>query len=229
MTPLAHWYDIIDSHIILELQNEVIHEVLHNRYYLIKWAPMHEQVTLFRKLLSHIFEHYTEVQDNGYISDEDIEIYPEIFIPRPHMMPIGLQEPALLQQLATPHKSPCRETEPRLEQDLHHIRRVLFPSVTEPEDEPMPLDNINLEDKNVHILNDSPDWFEEPSPDRHLYIHDEHQDGREHFRLPPCPDSIVPIGANDSPSGFMSLQDIEDMNILVDVDFSSDDELPDLI
>ena len=26
----------------------------------------------------------------------------------------------------------------------------------------------------------------------------------------------------------MSLQDLEDMNILVDVDFSSDDELPDL-
>ena len=39
-------------------------------------------------------------------------------------------------------------------------------------------------------------------------------------------DSVVTY---DSPSGFMSLQDIEDMNILVDVDFSSDDELPDLI
>ena len=67
---------------------------------------MHEQVTLFRKLLSHIFEHYTEAQDNGYISDEDKEIYPEIFMPRARIMPIGLQEPALLQQLATPHKSP---------------------------------------------------------------------------------------------------------------------------
>ena len=223
MMPLAHWYDIIDSHVILELQNEVIHEVLHNRYCLIKWAPMHEQVTLFRKLLSHIFEHYTEVQDDGYISDEDIEIYPEIFMPRPCIMPIGLQ------QLATPHKSPHRETDPRLEQDLHCIRRVLFLSVTEPEDEPMPLDDVNLEDENVYIPNDSLDWFEEPSPDKHLCIHNEHQDGCEHFRLPPCPDSIVPYGANDSPSSFMSLQDLEDMNILVDVDFSSDDELPDLI
>ena len=80
MMPLAHWYAIIDSHIILELQNEVIREVLHNRYCLIKWAPMHEQVTLFRKLLSHIFEHYTEVQDDSYISDKDIEQYPEIFM-----------------------------------------------------------------------------------------------------------------------------------------------------
>ena len=78
---------------------------------------MHEQVTLFRKLLSHIFEHYTEVQDDGYISDEDIEIYPEIFMPRPCIMPIRLQEPALLQQPATPHKSPHRETEQKLEQD----------------------------------------------------------------------------------------------------------------
>ena len=80
MTPLAHWYAMIDNQVILELQNEVIDEVLHNRYCLIKWAPMHEQVTLFRKLLSHIFEHYAEVQDNGYISDEDIEQYPEVFI-----------------------------------------------------------------------------------------------------------------------------------------------------
>ena len=93
----------------------------------------------------------------------------------------------------------------------------------------MPLDDVNLEDKNVYILNDSPDWFEEPSPDRHSCIHNEHQDVCEHFRPPPHPDSIVPYGANDSPSGFMSLQDIEDMNILVDVDFSSNDELPDLI
>ena len=190
---------------------------------------MHKQVTLFRKLLSHILEHYTEVQDDGYVSDEDIEIYPETFMPRPRIMPIGLQEPALLQQPATPHKSPCHETEPRLEQDLRRIRRVLFPSVTKPEDEPMPLDDINLEDENVYIPNDSPDWFEEPSPDRHLCIHDEHQDGCEHFRPSPCPDSVVPYEANDSPSGFMSLQDLEDMNILVDVDFSSDDELPDLI
>ena len=72
MMPLAHWYNIIDSHVILELQDEIIHKELHNRHCLIKWAPMHEQVTLFRKVLSHIFEHYTEVQDDGYISDEDI-------------------------------------------------------------------------------------------------------------------------------------------------------------
>ena len=229
MMPLAHWYDIIDSHIILELQNEVIHEVLHNRYCLIEWAPMHKQVTLFRKLLSHIFKHYTEVQDNGYISGEDIEIYPEIFMPRPCIMPIGLQEPALVQQLATPHKSPCHKTEQRLEQDLRHIRRVLFPSETEPEDEPMPLDDVNLEDENVYIPHDSPDWFKEPSLDRHLCIHDENKDECEHFRPPPCPGSIVPYRANDRPSGFMPLQDLEDMNILVDVDFSSDDELPDLI
>ena len=217
MMPLAHWYAIIDNCVILELQNEVIREVLHNRYCLIKWAPMHEQVTLLRKLLSHVFEHYAEVQDDGYIGDEDIEIYPETFMPRPRIMPIGL------------HKSPRCKTEQRLEQDLRHIRRVLFPPETEPEDEPMPLDDVNLKDENVYIPNDSPDWSEEPSPDRHLCIHDEHQDGCKHFRPPPHPDSIVPYGANDSPSGFMSLQDLEDMNILVDVDYSSDDELPDLI
>ena len=229
MMPLAHWYAIIDSHIILELQNKVIHKVLHNRYCLIKWAPMHEQVTLLRKLLSHIFEHCAEVQDDSYINDEDIEQYPEIFMSRPRIMPIGLQEPALLQQLDTPHKSPHHKTEQRLEQDLRCIRRVLFLPETKPEDKPMPLDDINLEDKSVYIPNYSLDWFEEPSLDRHLCIHDEHQDGCEHFRPPPCPDSVVPYGANISPSGFMSLQDTEDMNILVDVDFSSDDELPDLI
>ena len=190
---------------------------------------MGSHATLFRKLLSHIFEHYAEVQDDGYISDKDLEQYPEIFMPRPCIMSIGLQEPALLQQPDTPHKSPRCKTEQRLEEDLRRIRRVLFPPETKPEDEPMPLDDIYLEDENVYILNDSPDWFEEPSPDRHLCILNEHQDGCEHFRPPPHPDSIVPYGANDSPSGFMSLQDIEDMNILVDVDFSSDDELPDLI
>ena len=100
--PLAHWYAIIDSHIILELHNEVIQEVLHNRYCLIKWAPMHEQVTLFRKLLSHIFEHYAEVQDDSYISDEDIEQYPEIFMPRPRIMPIRLQESAYSTQVTSP-------------------------------------------------------------------------------------------------------------------------------
>ena len=40
---------------------------------------MHEQVTMLRKLLSHIFEQYADVQDDGYISDEDIEEYPETF------------------------------------------------------------------------------------------------------------------------------------------------------
>ena len=110
---------------------------------------MHEQVTLLRKLLSHIFKHYAEVQDDGYTSDEDIEVYPETFMPRPHIMPIGLQEPALLQQLDTPHKSPHHNTEQRLKQDLCHIRRVLFPPETERENEPMPLDDVNLEDKNV--------------------------------------------------------------------------------
>ena len=122
----------------------------------------------------------------------------------------------------TPHQSPHCNTEQRLEQDLHHIRRALFPPETEPDDEPMSLDDINLEDENVYIPNDSLDWLDEPSPDRH----DEHQDGCEHFRLPSGTNSIVPY---DSPSGFMSLQDIEDMNILVDVDFNSDDELPDFI
>ena len=40
----------------------------------------------------------------------------------------------------------------------------------------------------------------------------------------PILDSVVTY---NNPSGFMSLQDIEDINILVDVDFSSNDELPD--
>ena len=115
---------------------------------------MHEQVALLRKLLSHIFKHYAEVPDNGYISDKVIEQYPEIFMPRPCIMPIGLQESALLQQMDTPLKSPHHKTEQRFKQDLCHIRRVLFPPETKPEDEPMPLDDINLEDKNVYIPND---------------------------------------------------------------------------
>ena len=90
----------------------------------------------------------------------------------------------------------------------------------------MPLDGINLNDESVYIPNDSPEWLDEPSPDRHLCIHDELQDGCEHFRAPPCPDPTVTY---DNPSGFMSLQDLEDMNILADIEFSSDDELPDLI
>ena len=226
MTPLAHWYALIDNEVILELQNKVIHEVLHNRYCLIKWAPMHEQVTLLRKLLSHIFEHYADIQDDDYISDEDIEEYPETFMPRPHIMPMGLQEPAPPQQPDTPHSLPHHNTEQRLEQGLCHIRRVLLPSETEPEDEPMPLDDVNLENESVYIPNDSPDWLNEPSLDRHLCIHDEHQDGCEHFRASSHPDPIVTY---NNPSSFMSLQDLEDMNILADIEFSSDDELPDLI
>ena len=187
---------------------------------------MHEQVTLLRKLLSHIFKHYTDIQDESYISDKDIEEYPETFMLRPHIMPTGIQEPALPQQPDTPHQSSCRNTEQRLEQDLCHIRRALFPPETKPEDEPMSLDDINLEDENVYIPNDSLDWLNEASLDRHLCIHNEHQDGCKHFTLPPCMDPVVTY---DSPSGSMSLQDIEDMNILVDVDFSSDDEVPDLI
>ena len=210
--PLAHWYAIIDNQVILELQNKIIHEVLYNRYCLIKWAPMHEQVTLLRKLLSHIFEHYADIQDDGYISDEDIEEYPDTFMPRLCIMPTGLQEPASLQQPDSPHSSPRHSTEQRFEQGLRHIRRVLFPSETEPEDEPMPLDNINLEDESVYIPNDSLDWLDKPSPDRHLCNHDEHQDKCEHFRAPSHWDPIVTY---DNPSGFMSLQDLEDMNILV--------------
>ena len=94
MTPLAHWYALIDNEVILELQNKVIHEVLYNRYCLIKRAPMHKQVTMLQKLLSHIFEQYADIQDDGYISDEDIEEYPETFMPRPHIMSTSLQGPA---------------------------------------------------------------------------------------------------------------------------------------
>ena len=90
----------------------------------------------------------------------------------------------------------------------------------------MPLDGVNLNDKSLYIPNDSPDWLDEPSPDRHLCIHDEHQDGCEHFRAPSRPDPTVTY---DNPSGSMSLQDLEEMNILADIEFSSDDELPDLI
>ena len=127
MTPLAHWYALIDNEVILELQNKVIHKVLYNRYCLIKWAPMHEQVTMFRKLLSHIFKQYADVQDDGYISDEDIEEYPETFMPRLCIMLTGLQGPAQPQQLDTPHIYPHHNTEQRLEQGLRQIRRVLFP------------------------------------------------------------------------------------------------------
>ena len=123
MTPLAHWYALIDNEVILELQNKVIHEVLYNRYCLIKWAPMHKQVTMLQKLLSHIFEQYTNIQDDGYISDEDIEEYPGTFMPRPHIMPMSLQGPVRLQQLEVAHIPPSCNTEQRLEQGLRQIRR----------------------------------------------------------------------------------------------------------
>ena len=54
---------------------------------------MHK-VTMLQKLLSHIFKQYPDIQDDGYISDEDIEEYPETFMPRPHIMPMSLQGPA---------------------------------------------------------------------------------------------------------------------------------------
>ena len=119
-------------------------------------------------------------------------------MPRPRIMPTGIHEPAIPQQPDTPHHSPRRNTQQRLKQDLCCIRRVLFPSKTEPEDEPMLLDDNNLEDENVYIPNDSPDWLDEPSLDRHLCIHIEHQDGCEHFRLP---SHTVPIVTCDNPSG----------------------------
>ena len=226
MTPLAHWYAIIDNDVILDIQNKVIHEILHDRSCLIKWAPMHEQVTMLQKLLSHIFEQYADVQDDGYISDEDIEEYLETFMPRPRIMPTDVQGPVQPQQPEVVQVQPHHNTEQRLEQGLCQIRRVLFPSEIEPEDKPMLLDGINLNDESVYIPNDSLEWLNKPSPDRHLCIHNEHQDGCEHFRAPPCPDPTVTY---DNPSGFMSLQDLEDMNILADIESSSDDELLDLI
>ena len=73
-------HDTIGSLVCLNRQRghtrtskQIIHKVLYNRYCLIKWAPMHEQVTMLQKLLSHIFEQYADIQDDGYISDEDIE------------------------------------------------------------------------------------------------------------------------------------------------------------
>ena len=154
MTPLAHWYAILDNDVILDIQNKVIHEILHDRTCLIKWAPMHEQVTMLQKLLSNIFEQYADVQDDGYISDEDIEEYPETFMPRLHIMPTDVQGTAQPQVMQV---QPHRNTEQRLEQGLCQIRRVLFPSEIEPEDEPMLLDDINLNDKSVYIPNDSPE------------------------------------------------------------------------
>ena len=217
---------MLDNNVILDIQNKVIHEILHDRTCLIKWAPMHEQVTMLQKLLSHIFEQYADIQDDGYISDKDIEEYPETFMQRPRIMSTNVQGPVQLQQPEVAQVQPHHNTKQRLEQGLHQIRRVLFPSEIEPEDEPMPLDGINLNDKSVYIPNDSLEWLDEPSPDRHLCIHNEHQDRYEHFRAPLHPNPTVTY---DNPSGFMSLQDLEDMDILADIEFSSDDELPDLI
>ena len=154
MTPLAHWYALIDNDVILDIQNKVIHEVLHDRSCLIKWAPMHKQVTMLQKLLSHIFEQYADIQDDSYISDKHIEEYLETFMPRPHIMPMSVQGP-VRPQPEVAHVLPRNNTEQRLEQGLCQIRRVLFPSEIEPEDEPMPLDGISLDDESVYIPNDS--------------------------------------------------------------------------
>ena len=105
-------------------------------------------------------------------------------MPRLRIMPTSLQGPAQPQQLEIAHIPPHRNSEQRLEQGLRQIRRVLFLSETEPEDKPMLLDGISLNDESVYIPNDSLDWLDEPLPDRHLCIHDEHQDGCEHFRAP---------------------------------------------
>ena len=116
---------------------------------------MHEQVTMLQKLLSYIFKQYADVQDDGYISDEDIEEYPETFMQRPHIMPTNVQGPAQPQQPEVAQIQPHRNTEQRLEQGLCQIRRVLFPLEIELEDEPMPLDGIDLNDESVYIPNDS--------------------------------------------------------------------------
>ena len=139
---------------------------------------------------------------------------------------MNVQGPVQLQQPEVVQVQPHRNTEQRLEQGCCQIRRVLFPLEIEPEDKPIPLDDINLNDESVYIPNDSLEWLNEPSPDRHLCIHDKHQDRCEHFR---APSPLNPTVTYDNPSGFMSLQDLEDMDILADIEFSSDDELPDLI
>ena len=141
-------------------------------------------------------------------------------------MPMRVQGPVRSQQPEVAHVLPHCNTEQRLEQGLCQIRRVLFPLETEPEDKPMLLDGVNFNDKSVYIPNDSPDWLDKPSPDRHLCINDEHQDRCEHFR---APSHLDPVVTYNNPSGFMSLQDLEDMNIVANIEFSSDDELPDFI
>ena len=97
---------------------------------------MHKQVTMLQKLLSHIFEQYADVQDDGYISDKDIEEYPETFMARPHIMPTNVQGPVQPQQPEVVQVQPHRNTKQRLEQVLCQIRRILFPSKIKSEDEP---------------------------------------------------------------------------------------------
>ena len=83
MTPLAHWYALIDNEVILELQKKS-----YTRYCTTDIALLNE-----------------------HISDEDIEEYPETFMPRLCIMPTGLQGPAQPQQPDTAHVSPCCNTE----------------------------------------------------------------------------------------------------------------------
>ena len=66
---------------------------------------------MLQKLLSHILEQYANVQDDGYISDEDIEEYPETFMPRPHIMPMSSQGPVQSQQPEMAHIPPRHNTE----------------------------------------------------------------------------------------------------------------------
>ena len=132
-------------------------------------------------------------------------------------------------QPRTPIQLNHLETSHAVGQNLRYVRRVLFPSETEPEDEPMPLDDVNLENEHIFIPNDSPEWIEEPSPDRHLCIHDGQNNGCEHYTPPGLQTNITITCTIDDSSGFMSLQDLEDLDTLADVYFSSDDELPDLI
>ena len=110
MTPLPHLYAVLDNDVILDIQNKVIHKILHDRTCLIKSAPMHKQVTMLQKLLSHIFEQYVNVQDDSHISDEDIEEYPETFMPRPRIMPTNVQGPVQPQQPEVAQVQPHHNT-----------------------------------------------------------------------------------------------------------------------
>ena len=227
MQPLAHWYQLIDIHTMMDIQADVIHEVIQSRSGIIKRAPADEQVIMLRKLLTHIFETYTDTQDDGYVSDEDIDRYPDSMMPRPRVLLNGAQNIQLQEQPHTPSQPKHSGISHAVEHNLRRVRRVLFPSETEADDEPMPLDDVDLEDGNIFIPNDSPDWIEEPSPDRHLCIHDERNNGCDQY-TPPHPHVNIICPANES-SGFMSLPDLQDLDALADVHSSSDDELPELI